>query len=214
MLYVVATPIGNLGDISARAREILAGVSVVAAEDTRHSGHCCANWASNGRSSRCMNITSAREPPSSSRACRRGRASPCQRRRHPAGERPGLPAGAAALDAGIVVAPVPGPSAAIAALSASGLPTERFCFEGFLPARPRRAGAGSRNSRRKRARSWSTRRRIASQNALRISPRPAARPSRLCRARTHQAFRVILSRQPGELAERANERRGLRAAKP
>jgi 16S rRNA (cytidine1402-2'-O)-methyltransferase len=136
VLYVVATPIGNLGDISARAREILAGASVVAAEDTRHSGRLLREL---GLERPLVSLHEHNE---------RGRVAELVGRLQggesvalvsdagtPLVSDPGYLLVAAAVEAGIAVAPVPGPSAAIAALSASGLPCDRFCFEGFLPAR-------------------------------------------------------------------------------
>ena len=136
VLYVVATPIGNLGDVSARAREILAGASVVAAEDTRHSGRLLREL---GLERPLVSLHEHDE---------RGRVAELVGRLQggesvalvsdagtPLVSDPGYLLVAAAVEAGIAVAPVPGPSAAIAALSASGLPCDRFCFEGFLPAR-------------------------------------------------------------------------------
>jgi 16S rRNA (cytidine1402-2'-O)-methyltransferase len=136
VLYVVATPIGNLGDVSARAREILAGASVVAAEDTRHSGRLLREL---GLERPLVSLHEHNE---------RGRVAELVGRLQggesvalvsdagtPLVSDPGYLLVAAAVEAGIAVAPVPGPSAAIAALSASGLPCDRFCFEGFLPAR-------------------------------------------------------------------------------
>ena len=136
VLYVVATPIGNLGDVSARAREILAGASLVAAEDTRHSGRLLREL---GLERPLVSLHEHNE---------RGRVAELVGRLQrgesialvsdagtPLVSDPGYLLVAAAVEAGISVAPVPGPSAAIAALSAPGLPCDRFCFEGFLPAR-------------------------------------------------------------------------------
>jgi 16S rRNA (cytidine1402-2'-O)-methyltransferase len=136
VLYVVATPIGNLGDISARAREILAGASVVAAEDTRHSGRLLRELGlerplvslhEHNERARVVELV-ARLRGGESVALVSDAGTPLM-------SDPGYLLVAAAVEAGITVAPVPGPSAAIAALSASGLPCDRFCFEGFLPAR-------------------------------------------------------------------------------
>ena len=136
VLYVVATPIGNMGDISARAREILAGVSVVAAEDTRHSSLLLRGLGLDRL------LVSLHEHNERARA-----AELVERLRHgesvalisdagtPLISDPGYHLLRAALGAGIVVSPVPGPCAAIAALSVAGIASDRFCFEGFLPAR-------------------------------------------------------------------------------
>jgi 16S rRNA (cytidine1402-2'-O)-methyltransferase len=136
VLYVVATPIGNLGDISARAREILAGVSVVAAEDTRHSGHLLREL---GLERPLVSLHEHNERARTGELVTRLLAGESIALVSDAGtplvSDPGYLFVRAALDAGIVVSPVPGPCAAIAALSAAGLPAERFCFEGFLPSR-------------------------------------------------------------------------------
>lgn len=142
-LYVVATPIGNLGDVTARAREVLGRVAAVAAEDTRHSGHLLAAL---GLSRPLVSLHEHNE---------RERV-PALIARLQAGEDlaivsdagtplvsdPGFHLVRAAIEAGIEVLAVPGPCALVAALSVAGLPTERFCFEGFLPAR-----ASARRSR-------------------------------------------------------------------
>jgi 16S rRNA (cytidine1402-2'-O)-methyltransferase len=135
-LYVVATPIGNLGDLSARAREVLGEVAVVAAEDTRHSG----------RLLRTLGVTvplvSLHEHNERGRVA--GLLDRLQRGDDvalvsdagtPLVSDPGYHLVGAAIAAGLAVSPVPGPCAAIAALSVSGLAVDRFCFEGFLPAR-------------------------------------------------------------------------------
>jgi 16S rRNA (cytidine1402-2'-O)-methyltransferase len=136
VLYVVATPIGNMGDISPRAREILAAVGAVAAEDTRHSGLLLRELGLE------RPLVSLHEHNESVRAVElvvRLRAGESIALVSDAGtplvSDPGYRLLRAALEAGIVVTPVPGPCAAIAALSAAGLPAERFCFEGFLPSR-------------------------------------------------------------------------------
>lgn len=136
VLYVVATPIGNMGDISARAREILATVSVVAAEDTRHSGQFLRSL---GLERPLLSLHEHNERARATELVLRLRAGESVALISDAGtplvSDPGYLLLRSALAAGIVVSPVPGACAAIAALSAAGLPTDRFCFEGFLPAR-------------------------------------------------------------------------------
>jgi 16S rRNA (cytidine1402-2'-O)-methyltransferase len=136
VLYVVATPIGNMGDISARAREILAAVSVVAAEDTRHSSQFLRGL---GLERPLLSLHEHNERARATELVGRLRAGESVALISDAGtpliSDPGYQLLRAALAAGIVVSPIPGPSAAIAALSAAGLPSDRFCFEGFLPAR-------------------------------------------------------------------------------
>jgi 16S rRNA (cytidine1402-2'-O)-methyltransferase len=136
VLYVVATPIGNMGDISARAREILATVGVVAAEDTRHSALLLREL---GLERPLVSLHQHNERARAAELVGRLRAGENIALISDAGtpliSDPGYALLQAALEAGITVSPVPGPSAAIAALSASGLPSDRFCFEGFLPSR-------------------------------------------------------------------------------
>jgi 16S rRNA (cytidine1402-2'-O)-methyltransferase len=136
VLYVVATPIGNMGDISARAREILAGVSAVAAEDTRHSGRLLREL---GLERPLVSLHEHNERARLGELIARLRGGESIALVSDAGtplvSDPGYLLVAAAIEAGILVSPVPGANAAIAALSASGLPCERFSFEGFLPAR-------------------------------------------------------------------------------
>jgi 16S rRNA (cytidine1402-2'-O)-methyltransferase len=136
VLYVVATPIGNLGDISARAREILAVASAVAAEDTRRSGRLLREL---GLERPLVSLHEHNERARVAELVGRLQAGESLALISDAGtplvSDPGYLLVAAAIEAGIPVTPVPGPSAAIAALSAAGLPCDRFCFEGFLPAR-------------------------------------------------------------------------------
>ena len=143
VLYVVATPIGNLGDVSARAREILAAASVVAAEDTRHSGRLLREL---GLERPLVSLHEHNERARVAELVGRLQGGESVALVSDAGtplvSDPGYLLVAAAVEAGITITPVPGPSAAIAAISASGLPCDRFCFEGFLPAR-----AGARRQR-------------------------------------------------------------------
>jgi 16S rRNA (cytidine1402-2'-O)-methyltransferase len=136
VLYVVATPIGNMGDISARSREILAAVSAVAAEDTRRSGRLLREL---GLTRPLVSLHEHNERARVAELIARLRAGESIALVSDAGtplvSDPGYLLVAAAVEAGIAITPIPGPSAAIAALSASGLPCDRFCFEGFLPAR-------------------------------------------------------------------------------
>jgi 16S rRNA (cytidine1402-2'-O)-methyltransferase len=137
-LQVVATPIGNLADLSERAREALAGADVIAAEDTRHTA---ALLKANGIARPMLSLHEHNE----------ARRVPALLARLAAGERvvlvsdagtpllsdPGFELVRRAAAAGFEVSTVPGPSAITAALAVAGLPTDRFCFEGFLPARGR-----------------------------------------------------------------------------
>lgn len=142
-LYVVATPIGNLGDLSPRARQVLASVDVIAAEDTRHSGRLLGHF---GIATPRLSLHEHNERERSGELVARLRDGASVALISDAGtplvSDPGLPLVRAAREAGIAVFAVPGPCAAIAALSVSGIPTDRFAFEGFLPAR-----AGARRNR-------------------------------------------------------------------
>ena len=136
-LYVVATPIGNLGDLSPRALEALRGADLIAAEDTRHTGHLLAHFAVSATLvSLHEHSGEARVHELTERLSRGARVALVSDAGTPAISDPGFALVRAALDAGVEVHAVPGPCAAIAALSIAGLPTDRFCFEGFLPQRP------------------------------------------------------------------------------
>ncbi len=135
-LYVVATPIGNLGDFGTRAHEILAQVDLVAAEDTRHSARLLKAWDIRARlvAFHEHNAT-ARAPELVARLQAGESIALISDAGTPLVSDPGYRLVRAAQEAGIAVHAVPGPCAAIAALSIAGLATNRFAFEGFLPAR-------------------------------------------------------------------------------
>jgi 16S rRNA (cytidine1402-2'-O)-methyltransferase len=135
-LYVVATPIGNLGDFSARARATLQSCQWIAAEDTRHTGVLLKHFDiqtpqlslhDHNESARSIEII-ARLQSGDSVALVSDAGTPGI-------SDPGFELVRAAAAAGIEIIAIPGPCAAIAALSIAGLPTDRFAFEGFLPAR-------------------------------------------------------------------------------
>ena len=138
-LFLVATPIGNLGDLGLRAREVLAGVDLLLAEDTRHTAQlldaCGIERPSGGMES--LHEQNERERAAS--VVERLRAGASVALVSDAGtplvSDPGAVLVREAVRAGVPVVAVPGPCAAIAALALSALPTERFVFEGFLPAK-------------------------------------------------------------------------------
>lgn len=142
-LDVVATPIGNLADLSARARETLSSADLIAAEDTRHTG---ALLASLGVSRPLISLhdynESARAADLLSRMEGGARIALVSDAGTPLLSDPGYELVSRALERGIEVGVVPGVSAITAALAVAGLPTDRFCFEGFLPAQ-----GGERRSR-------------------------------------------------------------------
>jgi 16S rRNA (cytidine1402-2'-O)-methyltransferase len=139
-LYVVATPIGNLGDLSPRAAEVLRAVAAVAAEDTRRTLKLFAHLGA--RPPELLSLPAFDERGRVARIVERLAAGEdvalCTDAGTPGVSDPGAALVAAAWEAGARVVPIPGPSAALAALSASGFPSARFLFAGFLP---RKGGA-------------------------------------------------------------------------
>ncbi|MCR6702678.1 MAG: 16S rRNA (cytidine(1402)-2'-O)-methyltransferase [Dokdonella sp.] len=133
-LWVVATPIGHLDDLSLRAVEVLRRVAVIAAEDTRHSAPLLARI---GSSAATVALHEHNEREQCERLVERMQAGADVALISDAGtpliSDPGFRLVRAARAAGLVVSPVPGACAAIAALSVAGLPSDRFVFEGFLP---------------------------------------------------------------------------------
>nr|WP_223187061.1 16S rRNA (cytidine(1402)-2'-O)-methyltransferase [Pseudomonas nitroreducens] len=135
-LYVVATPIGNLDDISARALKVLADVALIAAEDTRHSVRLLQHFGIQTPLAACHEHN---EREQGGRFLTKLQAGEDVALISDAGtpliSDPGYHLVRQARAAGIPVVPVPGACALIAALSAAGLPSDRFVFEGFLPAK-------------------------------------------------------------------------------
>ena len=136
VLFIVATPLGNLGDMTPRAVETLAQVQVIAAEDTRHSLPLLRHF---GIVTPCIALHDHNERERSAELIIRLQAGENIALISDAGtpliSDPGYHLVRAAREQGVRVVPIPGPSALIAALSVSGLPTDRFIFEGFLPAK-------------------------------------------------------------------------------
>jgi 16S rRNA (cytidine1402-2'-O)-methyltransferase len=133
-LYIVGTPIGNLADMTDRARETLANVDLVAAEDTRHTGRLLAHFGIAARLLSLFEGNEDRRTEALLRALHEGKdVALVSDAGMPAISDPGYPLVRAAVADGIDVRVVPGPSAVTAALVLSGLPTDRFVFEGFLP---------------------------------------------------------------------------------
>jgi 16S rRNA (cytidine1402-2'-O)-methyltransferase len=141
VLYLVGTPIGNRGDLSPRAQRVLEGVSRIACEDTRHSGQLLAALGIRGRLLSFHRHNQAARIPELLAALAAGESlALISDAGLPGISDPGEDLVAAARAAGRPVICVPGPCAVTTALVSSGLPSGRFCFEGFLPARgaPRR----------------------------------------------------------------------------
>jgi 16S rRNA (cytidine1402-2'-O)-methyltransferase len=143
VLHVVATPIGNLGDLTDRARETLASVDLVVAEDTRRTGKLLASLGIHARMRSMFEGNERRRTGEVLAALRDGGdVALVSDGGTPLVSDPGYPLVRACIDEGIEVRALPGPSAVITALVVSGLPTERFVFEGFLP-----RSAGERSAR-------------------------------------------------------------------
>ncbi|KAF1708850.1 16S rRNA (cytidine(1402)-2'-O)-methyltransferase [Pseudoxanthomonas kalamensis DSM 18571] len=213
-LYVVATPIGNLADLSPRAQETLRTVDAVCAEDTRHSRQLLAHF---GIERPLLALHEHNEDELAGRLVARMQAGESLAVVSDAGtplvSDPGYRLVRAARQAGLKVSPVPGPSALIAALSVAGLPSDRFAFEGFLPAK------ASARRERLAALAGDTRTLIFYESAHRIDEMLAdavaafggERPAVLARELT-KLFETVLDGSLAELQARvgadANQRKG------
>lgn len=213
-LWVVATPIGHLDDLTLRAADVLRRVAVIAAEDTRHSAPLLARI---GSSAATVALHEHNEREQCERLIERMRAGADVALISDAGtpliSDPGFRLVRAARAAGLAVSPVPGACAAIAALSVAGLPSDRFVFEGFLPPKS--------SARRERLQGlvaeprtlifYESSHRIAESIADLAAVFGPAREGVIARELTKR-FETILAAPLGELAERvasdADQRRG------
>ena len=135
-LYVVATPIGNLRDLTTRARDVLGAVDLIAAEDTRHTRQLLQAFGLQTSTIALHEHNESQRVDALLRELSAGKSiALVSDAGTPLISDPGYGVVAAARAAGHIVIPVPGACAAIAALSVAGLPTDRFVFEGFLPAK-------------------------------------------------------------------------------
>ena len=135
-LYVVATPIGNLGDISRRAIEVLSSVDVVAAEDTRHTGKLLSQFSISSKLVALHDHNEDRSTASIIKMMEDGKSiAIVSDAGTPLISDPGYRLVNQCLSRGFDVVAVPGPSSVTAALSIAGMPTNRFSFEGFVPAK-------------------------------------------------------------------------------
>jgi len=140
-LYLVATPIGNLADVSLRALAVLASADLIAAEDTRHSRKLLSHFGIGGTLTPYHEHNAAKERPKLLARIRAGAAvALISDAGTPLVSDPGYKLVRAALDEGLKVTSIPGASAVLAALTSTGLPTDSFLFGGFLPVKggPRR----------------------------------------------------------------------------
>jgi 16S rRNA (cytidine1402-2'-O)-methyltransferase len=213
-LWVIATPIGNLDDLSPRAAAVLREVAIVAAEDTRHSAPLLARVGSAARTLALHEHNEREQAARIVEAMLTGNdVALISDAGTPLISDPGYRLVRAAREAGCTVSPVPGPCAAIAALSVAGLPSDRFVFEGFLPAKSA--------ARRERMQTLATdprtlifyesSHRIAESLADAVAAFGAAREAVLARELT-KLFETIIAAPLGEIAARvaadANQQRG------
>lgn len=136
VLYIIATPIGNLGDVTQRAKEMLARVDVLYAEDTRHSKRLLNALGISAKLFSLHDYNEAQRIEKIQDALASGQSvGLISDAGTPLISDPGYKLVSSCVEKGFRVSPIPGASALVAALSVCGLPTDRFCFEGFLPAK-------------------------------------------------------------------------------
>jgi 16S rRNA (cytidine1402-2'-O)-methyltransferase len=135
-LYIVATPIGNLGDISQRAIDVLTQVDVIACEDTRHTGKLLSAFAIKNKTMSLHDHNERQRQDQVATMLQEGKTiALVSDAGTPLISDPGFHIVRHCRSLGLNVSPIPGACAAIAALSVAGLPTDRFSFEGFLPSK-------------------------------------------------------------------------------
>ncbi|MEI8012889.1 MAG: 16S rRNA (cytidine(1402)-2'-O)-methyltransferase [Candidatus Omnitrophota bacterium] len=137
MLYIVSTPIGHLKDITLRAIEVLKSVDLIAAEDTRHSGILCKEYGITAPLISCFEHNETSRAAHILDLLKAGKnIALISDAGTPGISDPGFRLVRLARDNGVEVTVIPGACACIAALSLSGLPTDRFAFMGFMPVKP------------------------------------------------------------------------------
>jgi len=141
-LYLVGTPIGNVGDLSPRALRILGAVDLIAAEDTRHTRGLLSRFGLDRPMVSYHDHNKVSRTPELIKRLRGGASiAVVSDAGSPGISDPAFTLVRAAVEEGIPAVPIPGPSSLLCALEVSGLPTDRFSFEGFLPRRPGRRRA-------------------------------------------------------------------------
>lgn len=213
-LWVVATPIGNLDDLSPRAAAVLRDVEVVAAEDTRHSAPLLARVGSNARMLALHDHNEREQAARIVEVILAGRdVALIADAGTPLISDPGFRLVRAVREAGAVVSPVPGACAAIAALSVAGLPSDRFVFEGFLPAKSaaRRERMTALASETRTLIFYESSHRIAESVNDAVTIFGATREAVLARELT-KLYETVIAAPLGEIAARitadANQERG------
>jgi 16S rRNA (cytidine1402-2'-O)-methyltransferase len=135
-LYIVATPIGNLGDISQRAIDVLTQVDVIACEDTRHTGKLLSAFSIKNKTMSLHDHNERQRQDQVAKMLQEGKTiALVSDAGTPLISDPGFHLVRHCRSLGLNVSPIPGACAAISALSVAGLPTDRFSFEGFLPSK-------------------------------------------------------------------------------
>ena len=213
-LWVIATPIGNLDDLSPRAAEVLRTVALVAAEDTRHSAPLLARVGSTARTIALHEHNEREQAARIVEAILDGKdVALIADAGTPLISDPGFRLVRAVREAGSIVSPVPGPCAAIAALSVAGLPSDRFVFEGFLPAKSaaRRERMQALAAETRTLIFYESSHRIVESLADAVAVFGAAREGVLARELT-KLFETVIAAPLGEIAARvdadANQQRG------
>ncbi len=214
VLHVVATPIGNLGDLSPRALDVLKRVDAICAEDTRHTRQLLLHF---GVEQALIALHQHNEDGIAqavvARLLRGDSLALVSDAGTPLVSDPGYRLVVAARAAGIRVSPVPGPSALVAALSAAGLPSDRFVFEGFLPAKSgaRRAHLAALAAEPRTLIFYESAHRIDEALADCVGAFGAERPAVMARELT-KLFETVLDGTLAELHARvladANQRKG------
>ena len=139
ILYVVSTPIGNLSDITVRALEVLKQVDLIAAEDTRHTGILLKNYSIATPLTSYHDFNKEKKAPELIQKILSGNSiALVSDAGTPGISDPGYLLIKLAIENQIQIIPIPGPAAFISALVVSGLPTDKFVFEGFLPTKPQK----------------------------------------------------------------------------
>lgn len=213
-LHVVATPIGNRGDLSSRAREVLAAVAAICAEDTRHTRQLLSHY---GIDKPLIAVHEHNEDAVADKLVSRLLAGESLALVSDAGtplvSDPGFRLVRAARAAGVRVSPVPGACAFVAALSVAGLPSDRFVFEGFLPAKgaARRERLAQLASETRTLVFYESSHRIADSLADAVATFGAERPAVLARELT-KLFETVLDGSLADLHARvvadADQRKG------
>lgn len=206
-LYVVATPIGNLADMVPRARETLQQVDLIAAEDTRHSKRLLEHFHISTPMVAYHDHNEAQSLPTLLQRLGQGESvALISDAGTPLISDPGYRLVREARDAGFRICPIPGASALVAALSAAGLPSDRFVFEGFLPAKSgaRRKSLDSLAAEERTLIFYETPHRIAAALADVVHCLGAEREVVLARELT-KTFETILAGSAAELLQKVEE---------